>query len=332
MPAIAFEDLPVGARLRFGHYKVTQDEILEFAREYDPQPFHVDVNRPGGVIASGWHTCAMLMRMLFDNMLENSTSAGAPGIDSVEWVRPVRPGMVLSVDVAVLGARVLRSRPELGLLAMQFEVVDETGAIVERQRNSVMFGRRDATAPIPPDAGVFAPRADAPPEPPSFEDEANNRTRFATRYNDVVVGARVVLGDYAFTRERLLGFARKYDPQPFHVDDAAAANSHFGRLAASGWHTAAAYMKCFVGTRDRLRAEAAARGEKGASGRPSPGFTNLRWARPVFVDDVISFETTVMDKRPSSKAGFGKILTRARGYDQKVALVFESHGVALAEM
>lgn len=332
MPVIAFEDLPVGTNKRLGNYNVTEAEIVEFAREFDPQSFHIDAARPGGVIASGWHSCSMLMRMLFDGLLKESTGAGAPGIDSVEWLRPVRPGMTLSVDIAVLGARALRSRPELGLLALLFEVRDQNGDMMMRQRNSVLFGRRDAGGSLPPDRGEFPARLAPLPDPPSYSDPAINRTRFAVRFDDVVIGARVATGDYTFTREKMLAFASKYDPQPFHLDDAAAAKSHFGKLAASGWHTAGAYMHCFIAARDRYRAEAAARGEAGASGRPSPGFTNLRWVRPVFAGDVVSFETTVMDKRPSSKAGFGKIFTRARGYNQAGALVFESHGVGLAEM
>ena len=145
-----------------------------------------------------------------------------------------------------------------------------------------------------------------------------------------MVGARVALGSYAFTREDMLQFARLYDPQPFHLGDEAAARSHFGRLPASGWMTAAAYMRCFVDTRDRMRAEARARGEAGASGRPSPGFNDLRWVRPVFAGDVISFETTITGKRPSSMPGHGKLFTRARGHDQHGRLVFEQHGVGLA--
>ena len=332
MSAIAFEDFKTGDSVRFGAYPVTEAEILAFAREFDPQPFHLDAARPGGLIASGWHTCAMLMRMCYDGYLKDSTSAGAPGVDSTEWLKPVRPGMVLSAELLIAGKRVSRSRPELGFVPIVFHVVDQNNELLMRQKASIMFGRRDPKAPIPPDEGAPAAKRDEAAEPSVFDDEAVNRSRFATVYQDVTVGACVKLGSHTFARGKMLAFARKYDPQPFHVDDAAAAKSHFGKLAASGWHTAAAYMRCFIDTRERIRAEAAARGEASSTGRPSPGFTDLRWARPVFVGDVVSFETRVTGKRPSSKPGFGKIFTRARGYQQDGKLVFEQHGVGLAAM
>ena len=332
MPSLAFEDLTPGASYRYGAYRVVEDEIIDFARQFDPQSFHVDPATPGGVIASGWHTCAMHMRMMADGFLDGSMALGAPGIDDASWLRPVRPGMVLSAKLDILGSRVSRSRPEIGLVAMVAHVFDQTGEPVMRQRNWTLVGRRDPGAPFPDgEAPAPAPRVVAP-EPPVFDDEAVNRTRFSSVYEDVVVGARVALGSRVFTRAEMMKFAAAFDPQPFHLDDDAAARSHFGKLAASGWHTAARYMSCFVETRDRMRAEATARGETGASGRPSPGFFDLTWKRPVFVGDVISYETTTLDKRPSSKPGFGKLTNRARGYNQKGELVFEAHGFGLAAM
>jgi acyl dehydratase len=327
-----FEDFTPGRRFNYGAYRVTEDEVIAFAREFDPQRFHLDTSTPGGVIASGWHTCAMNMRMTTDALMGDSTSAGAPGLDEVQWLRPVRSGMVLSVGLDIVGARVSRSRPDLGLVSLVFTIADQTGEPVMRQRNWSMFGRRDANAPFPADESPAPARANEVAEPPTSDDVAVNRTRFATTYEDAVVGARVSLGKYEFKREDMLRFAAAYDPQPFHLDDAAAARSHFGKLAASGWHTAAAYMRCFVDTRDRMRAEALASGEDGSSGRPSPGFNDLRWVRPVFVDDVVSFETTITGKRPSSSAGWGKLFTRARGYEQSGKLVFEQRGTALARM
>ncbi len=332
MKTICFEDLPPGTRLRYGAYRVTAEEIIAYATQFDPQVFHLDPGTPGGLFASGWHICAMNMRMAFDGFIANSSSAGAPGVDEVAWLRPVRPGMVLSVELEIVGARVSRSRPDLGLVSVVFTVVDQTGEPVMRQRNWTMFGRRDPRAPFPDNETPAPPSRPPAPEPPTFDDEAINRTRFATIYEDVVVGARVSLGSHVFRREDMLRFAAAYDPQPFHVDDAAAAKSHFGGLAASGWHTGGAYMRCFVDTRDRMRAEALARGEDSSAGRPSPGLTDLRWARPVFAGDVISFETTITGKRPSSRSGFGKLFTRARCYEQSGKLVFETHGVSLAKL
>jgi acyl dehydratase len=91
-----FEDFPQGARLEFGHYPVTKEEVISFARAYDPQPFHLDEDAAarsmlGGLAASGWHTCAIAMRLVCDGFLNITDGRGAPGIDEVKWLKPVRP-------------------------------------------------------------------------------------------------------------------------------------------------------------------------------------------------------------------------------------------------
>jgi acyl dehydratase len=107
MTAEYFEDLEVGDTREFGSYEVTKEEILEFAEQYDPQPFHVDGEQAeqsmfGGLIASGWHTGAMTMRMLVDNVMSESKATGAVGLDDLRWSQPVRPGDTLSVETEVL--------------------------------------------------------------------------------------------------------------------------------------------------------------------------------------------------------------------------------------
>jgi acyl dehydratase len=102
-----FEDLTVGDTREFGSYEVTKAEILEFAEQYDPQPFHVDEEKAkesmfGGLIASGWHTGSMTMRMLVDNVMRESRASGAVGVDDLRWTQPVRPGDTLTVETKVL--------------------------------------------------------------------------------------------------------------------------------------------------------------------------------------------------------------------------------------
>ena len=107
MTGMYFEDIELGGRERFGHYEVTAEEIVAFAKKYDPQPFHIDPEAAkrslfGGLCASGWHTCAMAMRMMVDRMKETGTySLGSPGVDEVRWKRPVYPGDVLSLEVSI---------------------------------------------------------------------------------------------------------------------------------------------------------------------------------------------------------------------------------------
>lgn len=115
-----FEDVEVGAKRSFGRYEVTREEVIAFARNYDPQPFHLDDAAAarthfGRLAASGWHTCAMTMRMLVDNVLnDEQASLGAAGIDELRWKRPVFPGDVLRCETEVLDKTRSRSRPDMG--------------------------------------------------------------------------------------------------------------------------------------------------------------------------------------------------------------------------
>ena len=115
-----FEDLEIGTKASFGRYEVTREEVLEFAAKYDPQPFHLSDEAAakthfGRISASGWHTCAMTMRMLVDNITERKQAGlGSPGQDELRWHRPVYPGDVLRVQTELLEKTRSRSRPEMG--------------------------------------------------------------------------------------------------------------------------------------------------------------------------------------------------------------------------
>lgn len=145
----SFEDFEPGETIALGSKTVTRDEIIAFAAEFDPQPFHLDeaageASLLGGLAASGWHTIAMLMRLLCDNLLLNSSGKGSPGVEEVRWMRPVRPGDVLTASAEVISARVLNSRPDLGMVDFLFTVTDQSGATVMTQRNKILFARREA--------------------------------------------------------------------------------------------------------------------------------------------------------------------------------------------
>jgi acyl dehydratase len=115
-----YEDIVVGSKSSFGHYEVTREEVIEFASKYDPQAFHLDDEAAaqthfGRLSASGWHTCAMTMRMLVENMQANKQAGlGSPGIDELRWLKPVYPGDTLRVESEVLSKRRSKSRPEMG--------------------------------------------------------------------------------------------------------------------------------------------------------------------------------------------------------------------------
>ncbi len=141
-----FEDFEPGLELPFGPHTVTRAEIVAFAAEFDPQPFHLDEaaaadSMLGGLAASGWHTCALFMRMMYDGWLSQSASMGSPGVDKLKWLRPVRPGSVLSGRSFVLQTRLSRSRPNSGFVHFRHEIEtsEEPVLVIE---NPIMFARR----------------------------------------------------------------------------------------------------------------------------------------------------------------------------------------------
>jgi acyl dehydratase len=130
-----FEDYPAGRTFRLGPLVVNHDEVVDFARRYDPQPIHVDPLAAkegpyGGIIASGWHTCALVMRMLVDEYISPVSALGSPGIDELRWLSPVRPGDELTVDVTVVDSRLSRSKPDRGIVRSRVEASNDAGVRV----------------------------------------------------------------------------------------------------------------------------------------------------------------------------------------------------------
>ena len=130
-----FEDYTEGRVLEIGHAVVDRDELLEFAHRYDPQPFHTDPEAAarsvfGGLITSGFHTCALMMRMLADHYLDPVSSLGSPGVDELRWPRPVRPGDRLRLKVTIVEARPSRGKPDRGMVTSRMVVLNQDDAEV----------------------------------------------------------------------------------------------------------------------------------------------------------------------------------------------------------
>jgi acyl dehydratase len=130
-----FEDFAVGETVELGESTVSEAEILEFARRYDPQFIHVDAERAketpyGGLIASGWHTASLGMRMLVDGLLAESASLGSPGVEALNWPRPVRPGDTLRTRITTLDRALSQSRPDRGRVRSKLEVLNQKGEVV----------------------------------------------------------------------------------------------------------------------------------------------------------------------------------------------------------
>jgi len=144
---LAYEDLVPGWRRTFQPRTVSREDVVRFALEWDPQPFHLDEQAArkthfGGLVASGWHTACLVMRIVVDGLLEESTSMGSPGIEKLEWLRPVRPDDPLTLTIEVLEARPSRSKPDRGSVKFGYVLVNRAGETVFTMAAWVIFGRR----------------------------------------------------------------------------------------------------------------------------------------------------------------------------------------------
>ncbi|AMJ60857.1 MaoC family dehydratase [Bosea sp. PAMC 26642] len=330
-----FEDFIVGDTVQAGRILVGQADILAYADRFDAQDFHTDPKAAqesfvGTLIASGWHSCSLLMRLICETFILDSAGMGAPGVEEVKWLRPVKPDDTLAARRTVLETKASRSRPEMGLVRFRFELLNQHDEPVLEQINWIMFGRRGAA--ILPHVGDWLahspryapPTTQSPLEPPSEAPEP------ALFFEEMKIGAAFELGSLVFTADEIIAFARSFDPQPFHMDEAAARDSAFGRLAASGWHTASVWMAAMVSHRKR---QIAALGSAPAPRLgPSPGFRNLRWSKPVFAGDRITYHSTITDKRASaSRPQWGLFFHRNTGVNQHGEEVFSFDGCVFVE-
>ena len=144
-----FEDFEPGRTIPVGSRTLGEDEIIAFATQFDPQPFHVDREAAakshfGGLIASGWHTCSIMMRLMVDGFLSEAASMGSPGVDEIRWLTPVRPGDTLSVTTTVLDVRPSASKPDRGVVHTMWEAKNQHGETVATVKGMGMFMRRPA--------------------------------------------------------------------------------------------------------------------------------------------------------------------------------------------
>jgi acyl dehydratase len=326
MPSLHFEDFIPGSVTHYGGATVDREAMLAFAREFDAQPMHVSeeaarATMAGKLIASGWFTAALNMRMMAEGFILDTQSMGSPGVSELKWLRPVEAGDTLRGLRHVIDRRPSLTKPDRGFVNFRFEVLNQRDEPVLEQTNLIMIGRRGTEALE--DSGA-KPIADEKPALPVFRDVAMNGLPF---YEDLVVGDRIDLGVLTFTEGDIIRFARAFDPQFFHVDPAAAKQSIFGGLIASGWHTGAAWMGRMVANRTASAAAALQRGERPARLGPSPGFRNLRWIKPVYAGDTIRYSTSIYETRASaSRPGWAIVRHYNTGVNQRGETVFSFFG------
>ncbi len=142
-----WEDFSPGRVFEHGPRRITREEIVGFAAEFDPQPMHLDEAAAretllGGLSASGWHACCILMKMCTESFVLNSASMGAPGVEEVRWLIPIRPGDALTLRATVVETRASSSRPDMGFVRFMFELLNQTGEQAMTLTTSLMIGRR----------------------------------------------------------------------------------------------------------------------------------------------------------------------------------------------
>ena len=147
-----FEDFHPGQEIALGARRVSEEEIIAFAAQFDPQPFHIDpaaaaASPYGGVIASGWHTCSMMMRMVVDGLMARASSMGSPGLEAVRWLAPVRGGDTLEVRYQTVKVKASNSKPDRGVVWSKWVATNQRGEDVCTIEGMGMFGRRPPATP-----------------------------------------------------------------------------------------------------------------------------------------------------------------------------------------
>jgi acyl dehydratase len=254
----------------------------------------------------------------------------------------VKPGDTLYTRATVIESRASNSRPDLGLVLFRFEMINQADQTVLTQTNWCIFGRRDTrlslgggrpTEPAGKERNRGRPESIHPglafPAAPPPQGGGQVALPFL---DDLSLGHTDELGSFTFTADDIVRFAKAFDPQFFHVDPEAAKSSLFGGLCASGWHTAAVSMKLMTADRNRAATTALRRGERPARLGPSPGFKNLKWLKPVYAGDTVTYRSTVIGTRPSaSRPGWGLAFLRNSGMNQHGHEVFSFEGAVFWE-
>jgi acyl dehydratase len=150
---LTFEDFPVGRLGTYGPRHVTREEILAFAAEFDPQPMHLDEEAAKGsmlkgLAGSGWHLCALMMRMMFDGFIGRTASLGSPGVNELRWLAPLRPGDDLVLEVDVAEARVSKSRPSTGIVTLKGLVRNASGQALCEMVSPIIVSRREGAGTV----------------------------------------------------------------------------------------------------------------------------------------------------------------------------------------
>jgi acyl dehydratase len=145
---IYFEDLNIGKKILIGPISVSEKEIIEFAKKFDPQPFHVDIEKAkdslfGNLCASGWHTCSLYMRMLYDGLLINLASLGSPGMNEIRWIKPLFPDETINGELTIISKTPSKSKPSIGSMVINSKVFNSKKELIMTMQSISIVKKRN---------------------------------------------------------------------------------------------------------------------------------------------------------------------------------------------
>ena len=320
---LCWEDFSAGQKFHFGHNVIGRDDIVRFARLYDPQPFHTDEHAAKltmleGLAASGWHVCTIFMRMLDEGLLSRCKHAGIDTIDEVQWRVPVRPNDQLRCRITCLDLQPSLANTGHGLGIFYCEAINSHQDTVMTWRLQLKLVSRNGIGDQC--SAVSKKNARASSVVRRSKEHAINF------FEDVQVGDDIELGSYTLSRERILAFNTNYGHQPVHPD------ARLGHVSASGWHLTAIWMQRLVRYYNREARWLESTGRAVPQLGPSPGVKDLRWHRPVYEGDTLSFSCWAERKvGMSSKSGWGLLYVGSDVYNQDSELILSFHAFLFLE-
>ncbi len=331
-----WEDLRSGDSFRSGTYALSETEIISFARAFDPQPFHLDKAAAQktllkGLAASGWHSCAIMNRLLADGWLTRTHFLGMAGLAEVRWLAPVRPDHVVRCHGKVTACRPLAGHDQIGACDVFLEMrrADSDEVLMTWEATLYFRRRNSASTASPRDlmAQALAARQKETPFPvPDYAVRRNPDRHLVKFFDDIALWDEIDLWTYRFDRDRITRFSAAYDPTTSWL------TPEDGPLLASGWHVAAAWMRQLVRYYARRSAEMRQMGLLVPQLGPSPGFRHLRWLAPVYEGDTISYRGWAVRKVDlKSRPQWGLLVTRNEGVNQRGDTVLTFDGQALLQ-
>lgn len=320
-----WEDFRIGEVVNLGFKKVEREEILKFALQYDPQPFHIDEEAAKktllkGLAASGWHSCAMFMRMVCEELLVHTHYIGWSGVDEIKWLVPVRPDDVLTGRATCIAMSQIIDKKGMGLCTFLYQAYNDRGSLVMSWHAQQLFERRSSKELPAGSTQTALVNLETIRKPRAGSSSGEQMIKYFER---IKVGDQISLGSVKFTAGNIEPFSRAYDPLSSHTidEDATRRNLPFCSCA-SGWLITSVWMKRIVRYYLKETQKLKRLGRPFPKLGPSSGIKKLCWHKPVYAGDVISFTSWAERKiECTSKPNWGLLISGNEGVNQNGELV-----------